>query len=192
MPRPTAVVLAAIAVLASACADATRPTDADASSAARAAGTQLTGGATRVVSMMDACDPASFNAALNDPEACIRNGGVTFEKFIDQLAKHGSIGSWHFAPPQMDARVGQTLLAVNRGGEVHTFTEVEEFGGGIVPILNQLTGNTTVAPECLQLGPGDFIPPGGTTTHEVTETGVERFECCIHPWMRTVVRVRGS
>ena len=80
--------------------------------------------------MMDACEPTSFNAALNDPEACIRNGGVTFEKFIAQLEKHWSVGSSHFAPPQMDARVGQTLLAVNRGGEVHTFTEVEAVCGG--------------------------------------------------------------
>jgi len=31
-------------------------------------------------------------------------------------------------------------------------TEVDEFGGGIVPVLNERMGLTTVAPECSQLG----------------------------------------
>ena len=183
--------LAAAALLLAGCADAGRPTAPADASAARGGAAQA-GGQTRLISMMDACDPTTFNAALNDPEACVRNGGVTFQNFLDQLAKHGSAGAWHFAPPHVEARVGQTLLAVNRGGEVHTFTEVEEFGGGIVPILNQLSGNTTVAPECTQLAPSDFIPPGGSTTDEVEEPGVEKYQCCIHPWMRTVVRARGS
>jgi hypothetical protein len=88
--------------------------------------------------------------------------------------------------------VGQTLLAINRGGEAHTFTEVAEFGGGIVPLLNELTGETTVAPECEALGPADFIPPGGSTSDEVEEAGTERYMCCIHPWMRATVTARGS
>jgi hypothetical protein len=69
-------------------------------------------------------------------------------------------------------KVGQTLLAANRGGEVHTFTEVEKFGGGIVPDLNALSGNPTPAPECLTLAPDDFVPPGGTYTDEIDEKGV--------------------
>jgi len=42
--------------------------------------------------------------------------------------------------------VKQMLLAVNRGGEVHTFTHVAAFGGGIVLPLNELSHNPTVAP----------------------------------------------
>jgi hypothetical protein len=73
---------------------------------------------------------------------------------------------------------------------VHTFTEVEHFGGGIVPQLNALSGNPAPAAECLQLKPDDFVPAGGTHRDDVTEMGTELYQCCIHPWMRTVVHVR--
>jgi hypothetical protein len=142
----------------------------------------------RRVTMMDACDPATFNAVIG-PGTCVqRQGGVTFANFIDQLAKHQKVGSWHNAPPNLTAREGQTLLAINHGGEVHTFTRVAAYGGGLIPILNQLSGNPTVAPECTGLGPGDFVPPGGTDEAVVGAASVQRFMCCLHPWMRTTVR----
>lgn len=141
------------------------------------------------IEMHDACDPASFDAVLGEG-TCTRSGGVKFDQFIALLTRNGTIGSWNFAPGHVEARVGQVLLAINRGGEAHTFTEVEEFGGGIVPVLNQLTGNTTVAPECQALAPGDFIPPGGTDEDDVEEPGTEKYQCCIHPWMRTTVIAR--
>ena len=53
-------------------------------------------------------------------------------------------------------------MATNRGGGVHTFTEVEEIGGGDVPQLNDVLGLTTVAPECNQLAGTDFIAPGAS------------------------------
>jgi hypothetical protein len=82
------------------------------------------------------------------------------------------------------------FVAVNRGGEVHTFTEVAQFGGGIVPILNTLTNNPVVAPECNALEPDDFVAPGGTYREEPLEgSGTARFQCCIHPWMRLEVKV---
>jgi plastocyanin len=142
--------------------------------------------------MMDACDPQSFNAAIG-PGSCIRQGGVDFAKFLTLLGQHHKVGALNFAPPTLNARVGQELLAVNHGGEVHTFTEVEEFGGGIVPDLNALSGEPVPAPECLSLEPGDFVPPGGTYTDEVEEVeeeGTELYQCCIHPWMRAVVTAR--
>jgi hypothetical protein len=86
-------------------------------------------------------------------------------------------------------RVGQLLVATNRGGETHTFTEVEEFGGGIVPQLNQLTGLTDVAPECTQLAGKDFLAPGASSSEKEEEAGVEKYQCCIHPWMRAQVRI---
>jgi plastocyanin len=141
--------------------------------------------------MMDACDPTTFGAAGVD---CIRNGGVSFDEFLAQLEQNGKVGAWHFAPPEMNVRVGQTLVAVNRGGEVHTFTEVEHFGGGFIPELN---GGVAPAPECVfppdgTLSGDDFVPPGGTKSEEVEEEGTELYQCCIHPWMRTVVHVHGS
>ena len=144
----------------------------------------------RLVKMMDACDPTSFNAAIG-AGTCVRNGGVKFAKFLQLLGKHQKVGAWHFAPAVLNVRVGQELLAVNRGGEEHTFTEVEEFGGGIVPDLNALAGTPEQAPECLALAAGDFVPPGGSTTDDVEEEGTELYQCCIHPWMRAVVTARG-
>ena len=150
---------------------------------------QTAGGAERRVQLMDACDPATFNAALG-PGTCIRNGGVTFDNFLTLLGRHQEIGSWHNAPGVMNVQVGQTLVAVNQGGEVHTFTQVEEFGGGIIPDLNALSGNPVPAPECLALTGADFVLPGGTFADQVEEAGTEHYECCIHPWMRTTVQAR--
>ena len=146
------------------------------------------GKAQRTVDLFDACDPDSFNAALG-AGTCVRNGGVRFDSFIELLTRHQSAGAWHFTPPQAQLQVGDVLLAVNHGGETHTFTEVEEFGGGIVPLLNNLTGLTTVAPECNQLTPGNFIAAGGSSSEVEDEEGVEKYQCCIHPWMRAEIRV---
>ena len=182
--------VAAVALLV-ACSDASRSTSPAAASRDLSARTEA-GGTNHIVSMHDACDPATFDAALQDPSACLRDGGVTFQEFVAQLQKHQQAGAWHFAPPMLNVSEGSTLTAINRGGEVHTFTEVEHFGGGIVPLLNNLSGNPTPAPECLALTPGDFVASGAAFTVTESEAGVEHYQCCIHPWMRTTVRVRGS
>jgi len=145
-------------------------------------------GMERLVNMKDACDPETFNAAFG-PGTCVRNGGVSLDHFIAELTRHGSVGAWHFAPPMTTARVGDTFVAVNRGGEVHTFTEVADFGGGIIPPLNDLSGNPIPAPECLVLEDDDFVPPGATYREDVDTTGTHKFQCCIHPWMRLEARV---
>jgi plastocyanin len=143
----------------------------------------------RIVTMKDACDPETFNAVLG-AGACVRSGGVEFSAFIEQLSKHGVAGGWLFAPSQTTVRVGQAFLAVNRGGEVHTFTEVDEFGGGFVLELNELSNNPTMAPECGALDDDDFVAPGSTYREEAVEhAGVAKFQCCIHPWMRLEARV---
>ena len=187
---PTLLAALACTALLAACSDSgpgnlPEPT---APSAARG-GTPGANDGVRRIEMLDACDPLSFNAAIG-AGTCTRSGGLSFDTFIAQLGAKGEVGAWRFAPGNVEARVGQTLLAINRGGEVHTFTEVEEFGGGIVDVLNELTGETTVAPECAALAPSDFIPPGGTDTDEVEAPGTEKYQCCIHPWMRTTVTAR--
>lgn len=185
MPRLTTLLAAtSCTVLLVACADsATDRLEPTAPSAVRAEE------GVRKIEILDACDPTTFNATLG-AGACERSGGVTFAHFIDQVTAKGEASAWRFAPSNLEAKVGQTLLAINHGGEEHTFTEVEEFGGGVVPILNQLSGNTDVAPECAALAPSDRIPAGGTFTDEVEETGTELYQCCIHPWMRTTVTAR--
>jgi len=139
-----------------------------------------------VVNMQDACDPDTFNQALGNPDACVRGGGVKFDQFVAELTRLGFIEPWHFAAPTANVRVGQTFEAVNRGGEVHTFTQVAEFGGGFVPFLNDLAHLPNVAPECRPeaLDADDFVAPGGTYRETVDHTGQLKFQCCIHPWMR--------
>jgi len=146
------------------------------------------GRANIMVNMHDACEPDSFNAAAG-PGTCTRNGGVQFDNFIAQLTAHQAVGAWHFAPGVANARVGETFLASNTGGEVHTFTEVADFGGGLVPPLNALAGTPTVAPECLALEADDFVPPGQTYHETVDRSGTVKYQCCIHPWMRLVATV---
>lgn len=146
------------------------------------------GASQHVVTIFDACDPETFDAALG-AGTCTRSGGVRFDSFLDQLRKHHSIGAWHFAPPEVTMRVGQMLVATNHGGEMHTFTEVDEFGGGIIPMLNELAGLTTVAPECGRLAGKDFLAPGASSSETEEDAGVEKYQCCIHPWMRAEVRI---
>jgi hypothetical protein len=90
----------------------------------------------------------------------------------------------------MDAKVGLTLFAVNKGGEIHTFTKVAAFGGGFIPEINAVL-HLTARPECLALmtpgHDGDFILPGGADTDDVVHSGTSLYQCCIHPWMHTVV-----
>jgi plastocyanin len=197
--RLSSTVLAAAAVLAVGCgggAQPVAPSLGPSSSLAISAGESpagamaaaIAGGIERAVMLFDACDPATFNAALG-PGTCTRSGGVTFQTFLDQLGNHQSVGAWHFAPGVLTMKAGQTLVAINTGGEDHTFTEVEEFGGGIVPVLNTLTHLTTVAPECTQLQPSDFLAPGERSSETEDEEGVEKYQCCIHPWMRAEVRI---
>jgi len=143
----------------------------------------------RNVNMMDACDPATFNAVVG-PGTCSRSGGMTFQLFIDALTRLGFVGAWHFSPNSTNVRVGQTFVAVNRGGEVHTFTEVEQFGGGIVDNLNQLAHVPTVAPECASLDPDDFVAPGAEYSETIDHSGTVKFQCCIHPWMRLEAHAR--
>ena len=142
------------------------------------------------VALVDQCDAASFNAALG-AGTCTTNGSVTFSQFNSELNAQHTVASWRFDPTTITAKLGQTIVVTNAGGEVHTFTEVENFGGGIVPSLNTASGNPTETPECAALSSEDFIQAGGTSTEgPETSTGTEHYQCCIHPWMRADVTVR--
>ena len=144
----------------------------------------------RFVQARDDCDPATFNAALG-PGACVGNGHTTFDRFIQQLQLIGRAPAWLFVPRQLKVRPGEEFRVENVGGEFHTFTEVDEFGGGVVPELNQLSGAGPTRPECLADPSEDNIPlPPGARTHKTEdEEGTFRYQCCIHPWMHAVLKV---
>ena len=138
---------------------------------------------TKTVKLMDECEGISFSS---NGVPCNRNGGVTFDRFGAQLARLHEVPEWRFNPGTVNLRVGDILASLNMGGEAHTFTEVEDFGGGIVPALNAAAGLTAVAPECRE---AQFLPPGAGTSEVTDEAGDEKYQCCIHPWMRTVVHI---
>src|SRR5260221_12193379 len=154
-----------------------------------------------VVRMQGPCDPASFNAAVG-PGTCIGKGETTFAHFIAELTSAQKAGSWHFDPSAGTLAPGTVLSLENRGGEVHTFTKVKEFGGGFVAPLNALSCNPVPAPECATATIGGLIPKPESPSNifveaETTEVGPTaggpilpsgtktKFMCCIHPWMRT-------
>jgi hypothetical protein len=158
----------------------------------------LSGGADAVqgdkkIRMYDDCEPTSFNAVLGDG-TCIGNGHTTFDEFIAELEETQDVHKWRNQPSQMQLNVGRPTIIENRGGEVHTFTPVAAFGGGFIPDLNGISGNPVPAPECLNFGAMVFIPAGATEEGPTAGSsdlpvGSHKFQCCIHPWMRTVIEV---
>lgn len=145
------------------------------------------------IRLLDDCEPVSFNAVLGEG-TCIGNGHTTFEEFIAELEATQDVHKWRNQPSDMKLNVGRSTLIENRGGEAHTFTQVAQFGGGFIPDLNGISGNPVPAPECLNIPALVFIPAGATeegpTAGSDLSVGAHKFQCCIHPWMRTVIEVR--
>jgi hypothetical protein len=153
------------------------------------------------IKIQDDCQPATFNLDPPNgagPGTCRANfdGETAFQKFIQQIIQNHKAVDWRFDDTPDHVAAGTTLHLRNEGGETHSFTRVQNFGGGIVPILNQLSGQTTLASECF--GPnvgGTFVPSQARDQVGPTLTPTDRgktikFQCCIHPWMRTEVTVR--
>jgi plastocyanin len=146
-----------------------------------------------MVKARDACDPATFNAVLG-ADACVGGGNVTFDAFIDRLSRTGDHPLWRFTPGSATVPAGQSIAVSNVGGEFHTFSRTEEFGGGFVEELNELLGLDEIADGCTQ-PPGAtnlFLGAGesGTISTATLGSGTHRFLCCVHPWMRATYRVR--
>jgi hypothetical protein len=163
---------------------------------------------TTTITMRDACDPDTFNAAVG-PNTCVagQHGTTPFAVFIAELQQDHIAGAWRFNPlldastgtfklVTLNLTAGQQTLIQNLGGEIHTFTRVKEFGGGQVPPLNALSGNPVPAPECfqpesdtnviVQAGTSRTGPAAGTPA---LPQEVSKWQCCIHPWMRMTVAV---
>jgi len=161
---------------------------------------------TKTVKMRDDCEPTSFNAAVG-PGTCVGDGKTTFAEFIQELRTEQVAEAWRFNPPNFDVVEGKMLVFENLGGETHTFTKVEAFGGGFVAGLNALSGNPVPRPECaIVLTNGSLVPQPESPSNVFVEAGLtevgptagspilpagqeSKFMCCIHPWMRAVVRV---
>jgi plastocyanin len=143
-------------------------------------------GAVRNVQIMDRCDPASFNATFGAVVCTLRNSGVPVEQFLARVnPQDGGHNAWRFSPGQIRLKRGETLQLNNRGGETHTFSEVPRFGGGIIPLLNNTLPPGT--PLAQPIGDPRFIAAGERVEMTALPAGTHRFECLIHPWMRTTV-----
>lgn len=161
------------------------------------------------VTMRDACDPDTFNTAVR-PGTCIagQHGTTPFDLFIGEVASDHIAGAWRFNPllnasgdvfslVTLNLTAGQQIQIQNLGGETHTFTRVKKFGGGMVPILNTLSGNPVPAPECSQTVESDTnviveaatSQAGPTAGTSALPEEVTKWQCCIHPWMRMRVSV---
>ena len=164
------------------------------------------------IGIRDACDPGTFSSPINaaGPGTCKpgSHGTTKFQDFIAELQSDHIAGAWRFNPllnatqgtfqlVTVILASGQTTALQNTGGETHTFTKVASFGGGVVPPLNQLSGNPTPAPECLKPeNPTNIFVEAGTTETGPTAgsdqlpVGVTTWQCCIHPWMRMTISVQ--
>jgi hypothetical protein len=145
--------------------------------------------------VLDDCDPETFNAAIG-PGTCVGDGDTTFEEFINELATGGD-GHWKNNPRQTDVSLGEGLHLVNRGGEAHTFTKVADFAdGGCVPEINALLGVPSRDPGfCFAAFSDPVLVVGAGAESAVPasllEVGHNHFQCMIHPWMQTTVHVDG-
>lgn len=155
------------------------------------------------IDVRDYCDPDSFNAAAG-PGTCVRStalGAIVFSGLIAELTLDQSAGGWRFAPNVVSVAEKATLHLTNNGGETHTFTQVKNFGGGFVGVLNELSGNPPLAPECAQVINGQLVPqppgpdniflnPGDTVAVPLDHELNAHYQCCIHPWMHFTITPR--
>ena len=146
---------------------------------------------------LDECDPNTFNAALG-PNFChnVALAALGYATTLSDLFAKAAAGTpdpgWDFEPDTLSIKKGTPLIAVDQGGEPHTFTEVAQFGGGFVTGLN---AGEDVVPECA----GGFANVAVAKTRilqgsQLQVTGLSQgkhfFQCCIHPWMRVEVDVK--
>jgi hypothetical protein len=164
----------------------------------------------QVIQVQDRCDPVTF--AQNDvPCVAHSNGNVPFLTLIglirarpaEALGKRDADG-WRFHPDEIEVKLGTTLMAVDVGGEQHTFTEVDHFVNSCIPPIaaifahvqpplpvlsdaqcGTLLATTSVFPVGFPAPP----PTPNTVVAHEDELGTEMYQCLIHPWMRLTVRV---
>jgi hypothetical protein len=146
--------------------------------------------AREVLLTLDNCSPK--DTSWNNFGGCaLKQGDVTTAEF-GSLLPFGH-PSWRFEPQYIVVKKGEKIVVKNRGGDAHTFTEVAAFGGGFIGQLNN-PENSAAVPEC-DGGPNNpavsasFIKPGSKVVFKELTKGLKLYQCCLHPWMRSVIRV---
>ena len=140
-----------------------------------------------IVLLKDECDPATFAFV---PGGCTRTEGTPFPEFAAEVAQDHKVDGWEFDPDDAAINVSETVKATNIGGEFHTFTPVAAFGNGFVPALNN-PADGAVIPECIPPAVfGTLVVQNASTMPVAVSAGIHRFQCCIHPWMRTTITAK--
>ena len=145
---------------------------------------------------VDECDPETFNTPDHAGADFCKNvalgAQVTFDKLFSDAHDGTPNPAWDFEPDELTIHKGTTLSVTDQGGEPHTFTEVQQFGGGFLEGLN---GGEATVPEChdgfknlavarTRILQGSRLDVAGLSK------GRHFFQCCIHPWMRVTVDVQ--
>jgi plastocyanin len=170
---------------------------------------------TQPISVQDRCDPVTF--PLFGAHCNPHDGGTV--KFLDLIARiqkdprkvleDRDAAGWRFNPDDVNVKTGTTLVVTNAGGEVHTFTNVTQTGftAGCIDEINGLFGTllkssplcpnfdaVAAATGLAPVGPlPDGLPPlPRTRSFPMDAPGKFKYQCLIHPWMRTVVEVHNS
>jgi len=146
------------------------------------------------VRMEDQCDPSDPawgatggcqlpDGTVSEAEFRVFSFMTTGSPFVASVIGHPA---WRNNPGFVVLPFGESLKVTNEGGRGHTFTEVPDFGGGRVPPLN---AGLTPLTQCATAASAPVILPGGRVDFSNLSEGVHKFQCCLHPWMRTVVSV---
>lgn len=148
------------------------------------------------IAVLDDCDP--------DDPAWVAIGGC-FQKDGDttraEFGAHLPLGhpAWRNEPAYIKISLDGRVKVKNQGGRDHTFTLVAQYGRGYVPGVNNPPGppgplDPTAIEECKggTANPAvssSFIRPAEGLQVRGLSEGTHKFQCCIHPWMRALVRV---
>src|SRR5262245_30444784 len=149
-------------------------------------------GAGPQIAIEDDCDPSDPGWNTVPGSGCRqKQGDVSLAEFAGQNDSPLSLAvighqAWRNDPSYLKIRAGTTVHVKNDGGRIHTFTEVAAFGGGKSPnpALNEGLTTAPACPASIDIAPGDGTSLSGLSV------GTHRFMCCIHPWMRALIKVQ--
>jgi hypothetical protein len=156
------------------------------------------------IQIRDDCDPTTFNN-VGLGNICVGAGDTTFPQFAKQLMTIGRAPKWRFSPDTVHLELGDSFNATDRGGEAHSFTEVEHFGASVIPQVNDLLHMHGAQPnsECstafaaFSADPAhnnpqltSFVLPGQSFADTPGKPATELYQCCIHPWIQAVITIR--
>ena len=180
---PVRFLVVPLAILLPACSESAQPVGPEPAAGGLLAAAE--GDPGQRIFLRDLCGGDSWTAF----GGCVINGPVGRPEWLERVLTTGSHPLWANSPVQTTVQEGTTLEVVNVGGRPHSFTRVENFGGGLLALLNTREDTAIPAPECVSGGVQAIPGAGGAVHHTFTGTGEQKYQCCFHPWMRTTVDV---